>query len=130
MKRLRVICFIVHAITQHAAPHQCREKPRSGLRLPAWGGAARCLMSDVFWCSAVGTVAGLPAQGGIQILGSVPLFLERCVNVVLLMPCVGLTDGIESSFGVGLADGIRLYSLLFLLWECTCHARVLRCSCL
>ena len=29
-------------------------KPRSGL--PAGGGAARCSMSDVFWCGAVGTV--------------------------------------------------------------------------
>ena len=93
------------------------------------GGAARCLMRDVLWGSAVGTVAGPPAQGGIQILGGVPL-LERSVNVVLLLPCVGLTDGIGSSFGVGLTDGIRLCSLLFQLWECTNHARVLRCSCL
>ena len=47
------------------------------------GGAARCLMSDVHWGSAVGTVAGPPAQGGIKILGGVPLFQEQIVEVVL-----------------------------------------------
>ena len=47
------------------------------------GGAARCLMSDVYWGSAVGTVAGPPAQGGIQILGGDPLFQEQIVEVVL-----------------------------------------------
>ena len=80
-KRLRVICFFVHVITLRAAPHQCREKPRSGFT--CMGGAARCLMRDVYWGSAVGTVAGPPAQGGIQILGGVPLFQELSVNVML-----------------------------------------------
>ena len=44
-----------------------RWKPRSGLL--AWRGAARCPMSGVFWCGAVGTTAGPPVQGGMQILG-------------------------------------------------------------
>ena len=37
------------------------------------GGAGRCLMRDVLWGGAVGTMAGPPAQGGMQILGGVPL---------------------------------------------------------
>ena len=53
-------------------------------------------MSGVFWCGAVGTATGPPAQGGIQILGGVPLILELIGEI--LLPCVGwLTDGIESS---------------------------------
>ena len=39
-----------------------------------------CTLSDE---RAVGTVAGPPAQGGIQILGGVPLFQEQIVEVVL-----------------------------------------------
>ena len=64
----------------------CNTTPMQG-KTTEWftcmGGAARCLMSDVHWGSAVGTVAGPPAQGGIEILGGVPLFQEQIVEVVL-----------------------------------------------
>ena len=40
-------------------------------------------MSGVFWCGAVGTAAGPPAQGGIQILGGVPLIQEQIGEMVL-----------------------------------------------
>ena len=82
-KRSRVICFFDQVITLRAAPHQCREKTTEWFS--CMGGAARCLMSDVYWGSAVGKVAGPPAQGGKQILGGVPLFQEQSVNVVLIV---------------------------------------------
>ena len=80
-------------------------KPRSGL--PAWGGAARCSMSGMFWCSAVGTVVLVRPAGQetrARMCSSVALvsvalhsrafvspWLARC-----LLARVGLPDGIES----------------------------------
>ena len=49
---------------------------------------------------------GTASSGGIQILGGVPLFQEQIMEMVLLLASVGLTDGIESSLGVGLSDGV------------------------
>ena len=46
------------------------------------GGAARCPMCGVYWCGAVGTVAGPLAQGGTQILGDVPQIQEQIVEMV------------------------------------------------
>ena len=49
------------------------------------GGAARCLMSVVCCGSAVGTVGGPPAQGGVQILGGTPQFQDSrfvCERIV------------------------------------------------
>ena len=40
-------------------------------------------MSSVFWCGAVGTAAGPPAQGGIQIVGGVLLIQEQIGEMVL-----------------------------------------------
>ena len=40
-------------------------------------------MSGVFWCGAVGTAAGSPAQGDIHILGGVPLIQEQIGEMVL-----------------------------------------------
>ena len=42
-----------------------------------------CPMSGVFWCGAVGTAVGPPAQGGIQILGGVLLIQEQIGEMVL-----------------------------------------------
>ena len=71
------------------------------------GGAARCLMRDVYWSSAVDTVAGPPALGGIQILGGIPLFQELSVNVMLTV-AVCWVDRWDWVFArCGLMDGIR-----------------------
>ena len=75
------------------------------------GGAARCPMCGVYWCGAVGTVAGPPAHGGIQILGGVPLFQELSANVMLTV-VVCWVDRWDWVFvellGVGLTDGISV----------------------
>ena len=56
------------------------------------------------YCRTLGTAS----QGGIQILGGVPLFQEQIVVMVCLLLSVGSTDGIESSLSVGLTDGIAV----------------------
>ena len=73
-------CEQVHTSVLHRTFQQAKVAGEGKGKTTEWftcmGGAARCLMRDVLWGSAVGIVAGPPAQGGIQILGGVPL-LER-----------------------------------------------------
>ena len=92
-------------------PTQCRRllglmgKPRSGL--PAWGGAARCSMSGVFWCGAVGTVvlvrpAGQETRGSFQFYCCVVVrgfaLSGVCVSLFYSVFVVSrwVDDGIES----------------------------------
>ena len=85
------------------------------------GGAARCPMCGVYWCGAVGTVAGPPAQGGIQILGDVPHIQEQIVEMVLTVAesWVDRWDWVfVELLGVGLTDGISVvWSVVSGLWS-------------
>ena len=91
--------------TRNSSGETCGQPAEGSGKSTEWfscmGGAARCLMSDVYWGSAVGTVAGPPAEGGLQILGGVPLFQEQSVNVVLTVAVcwVDRRDWVRSMLG-------------------------------
>ena len=78
IKRLRVI-VVSFNLSSHSVQHHTNAGKNTEW-FTCMGGAARCLMSIVCCGSAVGTVGGPPAQGGIQILGGTPQFFDcRCV---------------------------------------------------